>query len=148
MVRPCAMVGCDLQVFATGNFIFPRFLPGQRWQVWVWDVKEWITTFLNPLKGHYKYVVFRLLRVVQAMWNCTISASVIAHGNLRVKESKLLLWVVFWALAEMVTYFILGPSNSALLQGCADVLDAPPLLVPSTGRMNLENLLRDLPKYV
>lgn len=46
----------------------------------------------------------------------------------------------------MVTQFILGPSNSALLQGCADVLDDPPLVVPSTGKMDLEHL-RDLPNY-
>ena len=25
----------------------------------VWDIKEWITPFLNPLKGHSKYLVFR-----------------------------------------------------------------------------------------
>ena len=33
------------------------------------------------------------------------------------------------------------------MQGCPDVIDSPPLVVPTADKLDLEHLFRDLPKY-
>ncbi len=43
--------------------------------------------------------------------------------------------------------FALTILSSISLQDCPDVVDIPSLVEPSTGKMNLEHLSRDLPKY-
>ena len=110
----------------------------------VWDIKEWTKQFLNPLKGHSKYLVFRFTKdsagktEMHCKWFSTDPWEPKEHGVRVLSVSSCWSYVTHWRLDS---------HDYVASAGLPDIVNASPLVEPSTAKINLERLLQDWLKY-